>query len=159
MFPDTEASFKKVNTSRAKLGILRTEEDLARLPEEIYLQQLNRSQAATARLSTPRDPDVNLIGSNSEASLIPPKVYFEPPSRVQLEYLLVQYWEGYVTKISDSHFCARLTDPKTKEAEDAQILKSELAEDDLPLLVEGGVFYWSIGRLRSHSGRPQLISE
>lgn len=74
----------------------------------------------------------------------------------------LQEWEGYVTEVKKDSFIARLIDVTkgaSTEGEVAEFSLSEIREDHLSLIVEGAVFRWVIGYLRSVSGEKQRISD
>lgn len=62
------------------------------------------------------------------------------------DFVAIQKWEGYVLSVKDSSFIARLIDLKNNQIdEEAEFLLSEVSEDDKKLMVNGAVFYWSVG--------------
>lgn len=74
---------------------------------------------------------------------------------------VLQEWEGYVTKIRDSDFTARLvdlTDP-TDELEEADFPVDELSRDDKKLLREGAIFRWLIGYQDTIAGTRTRFSK
>lgn len=74
--------------------------------------------------------------------------------------IALQKWEGYVLEISAENFTARLTDLTAQGAkEDAEFNISELSQDDLSLLEQGAVFYWTIGRQTDSTNRQRMVSE
>jgi hypothetical protein len=72
----------------------------------------------------------------------------------------LQMWEGTVIEVHDQEFTAvlrDLTDPDHDE-ENATFPIEQLAEDDLPLLKPGHVFYWHVG-YRTERGTKQTFTE
>lgn len=61
--------------------------------------------------------------------------------------ITIQKWVGYVKEIKQNSFIAILNDkdkPSTLETAVFDI-KNDISMDDIPLLKEGAIFYWSIG--------------
>ena len=72
----------------------------------------------------------------------------------QSNFVSLQKWEGYVTKINNDTFNARLVNLTTDGPEEEVGLPiNEVSKDDLDLLVEGAVFYWNIGYYDHISGQ------
>lgn len=74
-------------------------------------------------------------------------IRFQSPRPPQARFIQLKRWEGYVEELTEDSFIARLVDSddsSTSEAE-AEILLSEVSDDDLELVVPGSVFYWTIG--------------
>ena len=61
-------------------------------------------------------------------------------------FISLQKWEGSVIAVKNDSFLAKLVDMNNEAVdEEADILISEVSEDDLPLVVPGAIFYWTIG--------------
>ena len=74
-------------------------------------------------------------------------------------FKLYQMWEGTVNHVGDEEFEATLsdvTDPRQPD-EEATFSKQEVSEGDLPLLVVGAVFRWSIG-YETRRGQKKRVS-
>ena len=85
-----------------------------------------------------------------------PNVVAIPKVTVSVDrFVALQKWEGIVTSVTDDAFVAQLRDLKNpgEPIEEAEIYRSELSADDIPLLTPGAVFYWSIGYLDSRFGQ------
>ncbi len=80
-----------------------------------------------------------------------------PPSR----YTLLRNWEGYVEEVREDSFTARLLDLNDQEKQDqeAEIYRSEVTDDDQPLLESGAVFYWMLGYRDEPNGQRYRVSE
>jgi len=80
--------------------------------------------------------------------------------RPQPRFFPLQQWEGYVEEKTPDSFIARLVDLDHRGAseEEAEILLSEVAEDDLALVTPGAVFYWSIGYRDQPTGERERVS-
>lgn len=80
-----------------------------------------------------------------------------PKKRVQV----LQQWEGIVTAVAVDAFFADLQDvgDSSQPLEVVEIPIEEVPEDDRSLLVEGAVFYWSIGYETSPGGTLRRVSE
>lgn len=75
--------------------------------------------------------------------------------------VLLQQWECFVLERKDDVVCCELhdlTDPANL-SEYAEVLLDEFNDYDLPLLVEGAVFYWSLGYSRRSTGQVRRFSE
>ncbi len=74
---------------------------------------------------------------------------------------LLQQWECVVRSIDDDEFTAMLydlTDP-TQAAEEATFLLRDVPDDDVALVEEGAVFYWSIGYRTNRAGEKIRIAQ
>ena len=72
---------------------------------------------------------------------------------------LVGQWEGMVDRVTGSTFAARLVDLRGSRPEElAEFDIEDVSPDDIPLVVPGGLFFWSIVR-ESKDGRPSQKSE
>jgi hypothetical protein len=78
--------------------------------------------------------------------------------RLETRFKVLASWEGVVldSEIKDGAFLARVTDNATGEASEAELLVDEVAEDDVPLLAKGAVFYWTIGYRIAPGGRERV---
>jgi hypothetical protein len=75
--------------------------------------------------------------------------------------VLLQQWECVVLERQLDVVCCELHDltDESNPVEYAEVLVSEFNTWDLPLLVEGAVFYWSLGHLRRHTGQVKRFTE
>lgn len=74
----------------------------------------------------------------------------------------LQEWEGYVIKIDEKNFVARLVDLTVglgPEEEEAEIPMSVLSDEDKAKLRLGSIFRWVIGYERHVTGRRRTSSE
>jgi hypothetical protein len=80
-----------------------------------------------------------------------------PKERVRV----LQQWEGVVTEVTGDSFFADLQDlgDSSQPLEIVEIPIEEVSEDDRPLLVEGAIFYWSLGYETSAGGQLRRMSE
>ena len=84
-----------------------------------------------------------------EPRTVPPITVF-PKSR----FLLHESWEGVVEEVFSTYFSAQIVSSLDPErAEYAEIFIDEVSPMDLPLLIEGATFYWSIGYHESRGGQ------
>ena len=74
---------------------------------------------------------------------------------------LLQQWECVVISTDEETVHCEMHDltDEDNSVEFAELLWSEFNDYDKPLLVEGAVFYWSIGHLRKQSGQVRRFSE
>ncbi len=105
----------------------------------------------------------------SEETNVPKAVSYSPPvSRQRLmtpsppcQIKMLQQWECVIHEVSDECVSCELhdlTDPSCP-IEFAEVYLSEFSDFDRPLLEEGAVFYWSIGRETSKTGQVRRYSE
>lgn len=111
--------------------------------------------------------DFHLSGVLHQNYEIPEQVLFPEmplPVRPQApethETQLLEQWEGTVQKVSATKFEAKLRsiinpNPSDEKAS-FQIL--EVPDADLPLIVTGAVFYWSVGYRKEKNGQKSLMS-
>lgn len=74
---------------------------------------------------------------------------------------ILQQWEGVVTDITESTFCANLidlTDPSNPE-EMVELSLDEISWADKEILVAGSIFYWTISHAWSPGGQKSRVSE
>ena len=75
-----------------------------------------------------------------------PVLFFPVKAERTSYFISLQKWEGSVIKVKPDSFLAKLVDMNNEALdEEADILISEVSEDDLPLVVPGAIFYWTIG--------------
>jgi hypothetical protein len=75
----------------------------------------------------------------------------------QVSVVPSQVWEGYVTSvIAEEHrFTADLNDVAgLKPSYSVEISMTEIDPEDLDLVVDGAVFYWTFGRVNLSKGNP-----
>jgi hypothetical protein len=73
---------------------------------------------------------------------------------------LIGEWEGMVEQVTGSAFSARIVDLIGNRPEEvAEFDIDDVATDDQPLVVPGGLFYWTISRTINAGGRPLQSSE
>ncbi|HBE71308.1 MAG TPA: hypothetical protein DDW52_24440 [Planctomycetaceae bacterium] len=75
--------------------------------------------------------------------------------------VLLQQWECVVLERQHDVVCCELYDitDESNPVEYAEVLLSEFNTWDLPLLVEGAVFYWSLGHFRRQTGQVKRFTE
>jgi hypothetical protein len=70
------------------------------------------------------------------------------------KFIMLQRWEGTVTKVSKDSFVVRLSDLSQENLEEeAEIPIEEIPEADLGLVEPGAVFYWCIGYIDRVGGQ------
>lgn len=80
---------------------------------------------------------------------------YSAPSQLQPSLQPIQEWEGYVTRIDNKTFNARLVDltsHQVLESEEGQFPLFDVSDGDMPYLQVGAVFRWVIGYSRSSAG-------
>jgi hypothetical protein len=97
----------------------------------------------------------------SSKQKIAPLIRLTEEQGKQRRFRLLQQFEGIVESVEPVSFWARLLDLTNPEmpVEFAEIPLDEISESDLPLLVAGAVFYWSIGRETRIGGQICRTSE
>lgn len=75
--------------------------------------------------------------------------------------VLLQQWECVVLERQDDVVCCELYDltNESNPIEYAEVLLNEFNAWDRPLLIEGAVFYWSLGHLRKQTGQVRRFTE
>jgi hypothetical protein len=78
----------------------------------------------------------------------------------QWKIKLLQRWIGRVEEVKPYTFVTVVSDVTNPQnpPEEVEFDSSELSPDDLPLLVPGAVFYWSIGYQDTPGGQRQRVS-
>lgn len=89
---------------------------------------------------------------------IPKHAIVSPLKNIKGDFRLLQMWEGRILDVNGDkqEFSAIISDKTNTELADEQVTLSieEIPPNDLPLLNEGAVFYWSIG-YADYPGRPR----
>ena len=78
------------------------------------------------------------------------------------QFRIIKNWEGVVTGIGDEVFTARMRDerdPNDRGDEEFEISIGDVPEGDLDLLVEGGIFYFTIGYESRPGGPRRKVSQ
>ena len=81
------------------------------------------------------------------------------PSPLDYSFDVRRKWEGVVTSVDHEEFSVVLRDiVRGGEPEHEAVLSiEEVSEDDLPLLTEGAVLYWTIG-YKTRMGTRERVS-
>ena len=71
-----------------------------------------------------------------------------------------QQWEGVVTRVASDEFSVVLRDLTDRSAPELEAVLplEEVSEEDLPLLCEGAVLYWTIGYEQTQTGQRKRVS-
>lgn len=121
-------------------------------------------------LPRPRQAQLRFVGTEStplsdEAAQFDVDDYIVPPVLVpsglsaQPRFIALQKWEGRVVSRTESTFGAvvvALRGVPTEEIVEFDL--EEITPDDIPMVVEGAVFYWSIGYREERSGERSRSS-
>jgi hypothetical protein len=108
-------------------------------------------------IGAPATSETFANGHRRELRHIPPQVFAKSFSSAATVPL--QEWEGFVTWIDGERFGGRLfdmTDPG--ELEEMEFTIDEVSRDDIGLLTEGAVFYWTIARHTNEVGTRTNVS-
>ena len=75
-------------------------------------------------------------------------------------FMVLQKWEGTVSRVTTTDFTATLHDlsDSSRGDEEVSLAIDEVSESDRPLLTPGGVFYWSIGYRMDRWGSRERVS-
>lgn len=74
-------------------------------------------------------------------------------------FVALQMWEGFVLEVGEESFLARLVDLLDDAGDvEAEIYLEEISPMDRHRVIEGAVFYWSIGYLDTRSGQRKTES-
>lgn len=127
---------------------------------------LARRKYAKRSLSTdspPAEAAPDFTGHTQAADGYPPVLDLPPrPQRIPSATLhALQEWEGYVLRVDDEEFEARLIDltaGAAYEGEEATIPLQELSDHDARKLRVGAIFRWVIGYERT-SGSKKRVSQ
>lgn len=77
----------------------------------------------------------------------------------EARFVALQKWQGRVLDVHESTFRAALFDLiDGVTEEEAEFQFDDVREDDLPLVQEGAVFYWSIGYRTDGTGERSRVS-
>lgn len=73
-------------------------------------------------------------------------------------FRVLKAWEGVVldARADEDAFLARLFDRSAGEPSEAEIYRDEVSDEDLPLLANGAIFYWTIGYRIGPDGRERV---
>lgn len=83
----------------------------------------------------------------------------EQATGVDRPWRVTSRWEGVVLEVGDDVFRARVQDLGYAGRDlQAEFPLHEVAPDDMPLLMPGARFYWTVGYRHSRSGRPEQVS-
>jgi hypothetical protein len=127
--------------------------------DQILLPRKVRTPASPATEQGVRSSDPSTLdpqGRNEEVSALKP-VARPRPFFGRRGFLPVYQWEGVVEEVNGEGFRARLRplegEPDPSQVEYADFDYMDLADDsDHELVVEGAVFYWTVGRSRNVVG-------
>lgn len=96
-----------------------------------------------------------------QSTAYPPVVPLPTPSPLPYTFEMRQQWEGVVTRVDEDEFSVVLRDITTPNGGpelEAVLPIEEVSPDDLPLLVEGAVLYWTIGYEHTLTGQIKRVS-
>ena len=100
-------------------------------------------------MGIPQNPDASRIDHDTSNAAIReerPVLIYPAKAERSSYFISLQKWEGSVIEVKTDSFVAKLVDMKNDALDEkADILISEVSEDDLPLVVPGAIFYWTIG--------------
>ena len=117
---------------------------------------IERPTSDTSQISDREDFEVGTRDRPSERSSHKPPEFLPPITVEPIQ--ITGEWEGIVEQISGSTFIARITDLRGHRPDElAEFDYDDTATDDRPLIVPGGLFYWSIFRVTKGTGRIRTL--
>jgi hypothetical protein len=128
-----------------------------------YSQHSRIQTRETLQDATVQKGTVTAQGGSMGEDLIPVEeqlVRLPPQPRERDRFMVLQKWEGTVSRVTATDFTAilhDLSDPARGD-EEVSLAIDEVSESDRPLLTLGGVFYWSIGYRMDQWGSRERVS-
>ena len=132
------------------------------MPPEVIVGQPTTTATAPwlAVTATPTAPGAST--SLEQQRILPAENVVRLPDPTPLDYTfdVRQQWEGVVTSIGVDEFSVVLRDILRVDTPEYEALlpTEEISEDDLPLLKEGAVLYWTIGYKQNRTGTRERVS-
>lgn len=109
--------------------------------------------------SAPGDSTASSSQIMDLASLYPQRIAL--PREAHATFSPLQEWEGYVIRVNQSSFTARLVDltaGATREEEEADFPLDDLSDSDRTVIRAGSLFRWAIGYRRAPGGSKERVS-
>lgn len=133
------------------------------LPAEFAAPDLGPSPTPAMRVASPRKWRPVARGDNQSqaADALENETAWSEFDLHSGALLVLNHWEGIVTRIEGDSFFATLTDifdPSNQEL-GAEFPTAEVSEIDKDLLAEGAAFRWIIGRRKRSHGTEELVSK
>lgn len=135
---------------------------LGRLPGLAVLSLVGGGQDRSSDGDLLREPERLLnatfdVVNMRSAQRISPRFRHRPLGRPQDCFISEQKWRGVVTRRDSDGFVARLENMSSASPnEEAEFPIDVVDDEDLALVAEGAIFYWSIGSLDTPSGRKRV---
>jgi hypothetical protein len=137
------------------MGLVLREEASTREVPHIPLQIEEEARLTTHPETEQAQAELTTAGANVRVFMGAKET--KPTVEESLEPL--QEWEGVVEWVEDGRFGARLTDITDRgEDESGDFTLDEVSDDDLQLVLPGGVFYWTIARETGRLGQRRHVS-
>jgi len=127
-------------------------------PQHSRIRWRERLEGATDQWGT-----VTAQGGSMTEDLVPVEeqlVRLPTQPRERDRFMVLQKWEGTVSRVTENEFTATLHDLSDPSRPDEEVALSidEVSESDRPLLAQGGIFYWSIGYRMDQWGSRERVS-
>lgn len=126
-------------------------ESVDNIPEYSIPERFSFENQQGSEPNIPTDRKDLSTGLDEELFSDIPKIAVVPPLLKPLkgEFTLLQLWEGRIVEVRETEFDAIIKDKTNPDDADELVTIdiSEVTPDDLPLVLKGYVFYWSVGLL------------
>ncbi|MBW1649389.1 MAG: hypothetical protein JRJ44_01685 [Deltaproteobacteria bacterium] len=151
---ETYSNFSRVETNET---FLREDEKPIEISEQRIRSFLNESKESSTQ---PHEE----AKEKNDSNILPFPLKDDQPLIALAPKMQIQHrtfnssikWEGYVIKVYNDSFLARITNLSSKYPdEEVEIEKEAISKDDLPLVKAGSVFNWHIGYETEHGTKKQ----
>lgn len=126
-------------------------ESVDSIPEYSIPERISFENQQGSGPNIPTDRKDLSTGLDDELFSDIPKIAVVPPLLKPLKgkFTLLQLWEGRIVEVRETEFDAIIKDKTNPDYGDELVTIdiSEVTPDDLPLVLKGYVFYWSVGFL------------
>lgn len=133
-----------------------------RYDHKYYITPIVETAVSLLRNSTQQSPTTP-SGLDPLSDELPDDLsqHFSRKTRQIVSDNALQRWDGYVVKICEDTFVARLTDLTNKgqaDSDEAEIPLDELDDEDRAAIAPGKIFSWTIGYRRTAAGQKLRVS-
>lgn len=159
---DVDTTSPRVDASRNATPTQAISADDWLVPEPEVIDTVHSETAAEKSSASVSAPDLSATANIPSRKVAAPirkdSFVIRFPDR---KIKLLQQWECIVLGVRDGYVACELHDltDESQPVEYAEILVDEFHEYDRPLLTEGAVFYWSVGRETNKVGTIRRYSD
>lgn len=156
--PEVEAPVGPVNTKDEDL--LYRALDLGVLVADVPVVGVDDAGTTTAPQAPQDKVDVSAVAQIPPGHKAARIVRLPRRSALPYHFEMRQQWEGVVTRVAQDEFSVVLRDLTPAKAADLEAVLplEEVSDEDLPLLKEGAVLYWTIGYEHTLTGQRKRVS-